>query len=31
MTDRKFVDVECDDIQTDYYDLFNNKTPDEII
>lgn len=31
MTDRKFVDVECDDIQTDYYALFNNRTPDEII
>ena len=30
MTDRKFVDVECDDIIYDYY-VFNNQSPNEII
>ena len=31
MSDKRIVDVECSDILYDYYDLFNRKTPDEVI
>jgi hypothetical protein len=31
MSDRKTVNKKCNDVYAGYFDLFDNKTPDEII